>query len=109
MAELDPTRASTTPVASISHEGETVVLRLAGELDISTLQDARRSADNLVEQQPERVVVELGQLTFMDSSGIALLLWIASKVPRVELRNPSPIIQQLIEMTGLNKTLPTTP
>jgi anti-anti-sigma regulatory factor len=44
----------------------------------------------------------------MDSSGISIFLAVAERVP-VEIRNPSPIVRQLIEMTGLTQTLHLTP
>jgi anti-anti-sigma factor len=41
----------------------------------------------------------------MDSSGIALLLSVARRVPDVQLHSPSPIVRRLIELTGLEQTL----
>ena len=48
---------------------------------------------------------ELSGLTFMDSSGIGLLLTIAAQVDEVEVRNPSVTVRRVIELSGLASTL----
>ncbi|MGH9120727.1 MAG: STAS domain-containing protein [Acidimicrobiales bacterium] len=37
----------------------------------------------------------------MDSSGLALLLSVANQGVRVQLRDPSPAVRQVVELTGL--------
>jgi anti-anti-sigma factor len=44
-------------------------------------------------------------LTFMDSSGIVLLVSATQRVQEVQVRDPSPIVRRLIELTGLSKVL----
>jgi anti-anti-sigma factor len=51
-------------------------------------------------------VFDLSSLRFMDSSGIALLLRAREQVGDVVVRNPSAVIQRIIEATGLGDTLP---
>lgn len=57
--------------------------------------------EDIIAAGTERLVVEMSGLEFMDSSGLALLASVARKVPEVELRDPSPIVRRLIELTGL--------
>lgn len=104
MSDLDP-RERAEAAASTSHEEGAAVLNLSGELDLSTIHSVRETADALIGENPDRLVIDLTHVTFMDSSGIALLLWIATRLPQTTLRNPSPIIRQVIEMTGLAETL----
>jgi anti-anti-sigma factor len=47
------------------------------------------------------VVVDLGSLSFMDSSGIALLVGIGNRVDDLRVRNPTPIVRRIIELCGL--------
>ena len=42
----------------------------------------------------------------MDSAGIAVLLAASRKVPSVSLRDPSPAVRRVLEMTGLTTVLP---
>jgi anti-sigma B factor antagonist len=99
--------AHSTPSAALSSEGGRTVLVLTGELDISTVGALEPTLVELGNQAPQHLIVDLTGVTFMDSSGIALLLEIAELVPGTQLRNPSPLIRQVIEMTGLTDALPT--
>ncbi len=51
------------------------------------------------------LIVDLAQLTFIDSSGISELLKISEAVrdrnQRFETRNPSPPVRRILEITGL--------
>jgi anti-sigma B factor antagonist len=91
--------------ADLADDGLVPVIRLRGELDISSVELVRALVDEVRERHPERVIVDLGGLDFMDSSGLALLLKLAGQVGRLELRNPTPIIRRVVEMMGLSGTL----
>jgi anti-anti-sigma factor len=54
---------------------------------------------------PETLVIELAGLSFMDSSGIALLVEIAGAVGTFLLRDVSDVIRGVIEATGLSEIL----
>ena len=105
MADLNPA-GPTGMELEIGDEDGTPVIRLAGELDMTSADDVRAAIDGVLRHRtPERVVFETSGLQFMDSSGIALLLSVAQQVPEVEVRAPSPIVRRLIELTGLEETL----
>jgi anti-anti-sigma factor len=54
-------------------EGETAVLALSGELDLATVGTVERRLAELREEG-QATVLDLDRLTFMDSTGIRLLL-----------------------------------
>jgi anti-anti-sigma factor len=54
--------------------GETPLVSLAGELDISTAPDVDRELIKIERQQPPTVVVDLRELTFIDSTGLRTIL-----------------------------------
>lgn len=92
--------------ASVVHSADgfgSPLVWLSGELDISNVEAVRSELDSVVEGRPRRLVFELGGLSFMDSSGIDLLVEVAQHVGRVELRNPSALIRRIIEATGLSE------
>lgn len=109
MAKLDDTDDSpdAARVAS-TWEGGVPVISIAGEIDLASADEVRRSIESIVGGGQERVVFDVSRLEFMDSSGISLFLAIAERLP-VEIRNPTPIIRQLIEMTGVAQALHLTP
>jgi anti-sigma B factor antagonist len=51
-----------------------VVLRLVGELDISTVALLQEVADRLIRDEPAEITVDLRELAFMDSSGLHAML-----------------------------------
>jgi anti-sigma B factor antagonist len=84
-------------------------LALAGELDSSNAQRLEAAVAPIVEQGPERVVLDLSELRFMDSAGISVLVRLAAEVQTVEIRDPSPIVRRVIEVTGLTSVLQVDP
>jgi anti-sigma B factor antagonist len=77
------------------------VIALAGELDRATATPTRAAVDGYVTDQTTRVTFDLEKLTFMDSSGIALLVQVSNQVGRVELVHVAPIVHRVLEATGL--------
>ena len=80
------------------------VVRLIGELDIATVPQASAAVTEACERATN-VVVDLSQLTFMDSSGVRLLLqaW-ATQHERggdLILRAPTPTVRRLFDLLGL--------
>ncbi|HEX5615619.1 MAG TPA: STAS domain-containing protein [Acidimicrobiia bacterium] len=84
----------------------TVVVRISGELDMSSAPAVRRTLAPVLDARPARVIFDLGALEFIDSSGLAVLLQAAEQVDDIVLRNPTGIVQRVVEATGLEATLP---
>jgi anti-sigma B factor antagonist len=90
-------------------ENGTPVVSLSGELDLTNAEHVRSVIGETLSGETPRLVLEMSKLEFMDSSGIALLASAVRKVQEVELRNPTPIVRRLIELTGLAEILRITP
>jgi anti-sigma B factor antagonist len=105
MTGLDGSGASLVTLSSREDEG-TLVLALAGELDVTNVDQLRSEIEQARHGRPMPVVFELSELRFMDSSGLALLLSVARQIGQVTLRDPTPIIRRLIELTGADAVLP---
>ena len=59
----------------ITQEGKTVTLLLAGEIDHHTAKGLRQAADDaLITRRPEELVLDFSGVTFMDSSGVGLVM-----------------------------------
>jgi anti-anti-sigma factor len=82
-----------------------LVVTLSGEIDISNVDLLRASIEPALAHAPDVVVFDLAALQFMDSSGIAMLLRAAARIPTVRVRNPSPMVRRIIEVTGLTGVL----
>jgi anti-anti-sigma factor len=81
-----------------------VTVSLRGELDLSSARRMEERFASIDEQRPSRVVVDLGELAFIDSSGLRTLL-IADELARehgyelVLLSGQEPV-QRVFELTG---------
>jgi anti-sigma B factor antagonist len=104
MAELDPAGEASC-VVEVSDESGMPVIRLSGELDLVTVDSVRAAMDAVLTEATGRLIFEVSELEFMDSSGIALLVSASRKAEKVELRNPTLIVRRLIELTGLTELL----
>ena len=99
MAELGDEPSRTDIERSLDAAGRPVI-KLVGELDISNVTTVEAQVDSVVSSSA-RVSFDLSALTFMDSSGIAMLLRVAED-PVVLLR-PSDTIKRIIGATGLTE------
>ena len=108
MAELN-TEGQAGITVRTAHQDGTPVISVAGELDLTNAEEVRSAIEAVVGGHDQRVVFDVSALTFMDSSGIALFASVTRRAREVELRDPTPIVRRLIEMTGLDKVLRMTP
>lgn len=60
-------------VSQLSHE-RYVRVRLAGELDLSTTPELNAAVDKVLDEGHRHILVDLGDLAFCDSSGLAALV-----------------------------------
>ena len=81
------------------------VVSVSGELDVSNAETLESAIAQVCEGRPEELVFDLRELSFMDSAGIAVLLGGARRVPSVRLRDPTPAVRRVVEVTGLTTVL----
>src|SRR5688572_77158 len=76
------------------------VLRIVGDIDLSNSQDLQRAITRLCARaMDDAVVLDLGNVRFIDSSGLrALYEGSRRSATRVRLRNPAPHVQRLLEI-----------
>jgi anti-anti-sigma factor len=100
MAELEAEPPTVQIDMHLDSTGAQVVV-LSGELDSSNVASLQERVASITPQPAQRLIFDLTGLRFMDSAGIAVLIGAATKASSVSLRNPSPIIQRVLETTGL--------
>jgi anti-sigma B factor antagonist len=87
--------------------GDVLVITITGEVDMSNVDALRERIGTMVPPGTGRVVFDLGELEFMDSSGLSLLVDVANGVGHAALRAPSAIVRRVVDLTGLASLLPT--
>jgi len=86
--------------------GDISVVRVAGEIDVATADSVRAAIAATMDHRPTRLVIDMESVSFMDSSGIAVLLEAAQQADSVVIRRPSNAVRRVIETTGLSEVLP---
>jgi anti-sigma B factor antagonist len=89
-----------TAAVTLDDDGSPV-FSLAGELDLASVESVRAVLLPSLDPPPPRVTIDLAQLSFTDSSGIALLVEIANRVDQVDIVHVAPIVRRVLEATGL--------
>ena len=84
----------------VTNVGDTHMVSLEGELDMAT---AEGLFDWLIEVSGSKVVIDLSELSFMDSSGIAVMVQARNALgDDVALTRPQPNVRRVFEVTGLS-------
>jgi len=96
------------PVAIISNP-EPNLLVLQGEIDLHASPRVRHAAAQLLEQQQPRILVDLSGVTYMDSSGIAVLIETMQRAQsyggQLALFGVPPRVRTVFEIAQLDQVL----
>ena len=83
------------------------VFRMNGDIDINTSPEVKRSFDDAIKQRKEKVVINLKDVSYVDSSGLATLVEILKNLRayggKMKLTNLSSKVKGLFEITKLDK------
>jgi anti-sigma B factor antagonist len=104
MADVDDDATSARFERLGDETGESA-LHVAGEVDLSNAALLRQAIEEFLASAPPRLVLDVHELTFMDSSGLAVLLQAATRVEAVVVRHPRDVIRRLLETTGVTHIL----
>jgi anti-sigma B factor antagonist len=93
-------------VPAARKEGECVIASLCGEIDLHNSPELRHAILTLMQQNsPQRLVLNLGQVPYMDSSAVAVLVEALQKMRRaggkIYLTNLQPRVLGLLEIARL--------
>lgn len=82
-------------------EDGAATVRLSGELDVTNVEALQRLVAPVLARAPNRLVVDVGELGFADSSAIALWVRWAGAVSELQLIRPSPLLRRVLDSMGL--------
>lgn len=94
----------------VNQRGTTVSIELAGECDLAAREALRDTINAALARDPGCVVLDLSRLSFIDSSGIHLVVELAQRSKRQQIHLvifPGPrAVQRPFEVCGLDRRLP---
>ena len=87
--------------------GDAVVISLSGELDLASADDLGRLIQRVEETEPPRIVIDLSSLSFIDSTGLQVLLSAKSRSDgRLAFRPPQhDAVTRLLALTRADELL----
>ena len=88
-----------------------LTLCLAGELDHHEARNAMRLIEDLLDEyMPRDCVLNMAELSFMDSSGIAVIIKVSRRMKnlggRTWIENPARQPQRVIDASGIDRLVP---
>ena len=94
-------------------EKKLLVFKITDEIDDCSVQKIRRRADYEIERyMPRKVIFDFDSVTFMDSSGIGLLIgrykFTNMLGGKLEVANLTQNVKKIFEMSGILKLIPVT-
>lgn len=90
---------------------DVLIIYLSGELDEYSCAEARRKIDCILDRQNYRcVVMNLSKLSFMDSTGVGMLIGRYKKAQRqnknIYIQDPCLHVEKILRMSGIYKIMP---
>jgi anti-sigma B factor antagonist len=101
---VDSDQAPALTVRDRWEEGEATVT-VQGEIDLSTVGAFSERLHDVARQNPQRLVINLSGVDFLDSSGLHAFVRVRKELPGhcpIILRSPRRQIRQVFELTGLS-------
>ena len=103
---MTPGYSSQGPIRQVRWVGRSAVVDATGEIDLNCSLDFQQALLKLLDQQPERVVINMVDVSYMDSSGVASLVKLLSRVRKagvsLRLAALSDRVRSVFEITRLD-------
>ena len=110
MGNSDTTRKDGQLTVQVEQAGDALMVRASGELSRSTAERFEAELRQAIDNDASTVVLDLGAVGFIDSTGLRSVLRIANHSlrdgGRLRMRNASAPVQEAIAWGGLERKLP---
>lgn len=93
------------------YKSDVLTVKLNGEIDHHSAQEARGEIDRqILYRKPREVVLDLSGVGFMDSSGLGLIMGRYNRITELggalKIGNPSKNAERMLKMSGADKMIP---
>jgi anti-sigma B factor antagonist len=100
-------------VTNLDRDGGTTTVALTGEVDVLTVDQVRVALEEALAARPREIVVDLRDLTFIDSTGLGALIFGFQRARdagiHFRLAHPSRTVRQILLLSGLLEVVEVTP
>jgi len=103
---MEPSREP--PVRGTETRDAAVVVRLGGELDLYNADEVRNALTAAIDGGAERIVVDMSEVDFVDSTALGVLIEVRSKIGHDKLLLAAPQVEtrRTLQVSGLDRHLP---
>lgn len=101
-------RLNEPPIGGVDRRNGAVVVHLVGELDLYNAPEVREALLQVCAEQPERLVVDLGEVDFVDSTALGVLIEARTKLTNRKtflLAAPDRDTHRALTISGLDQHL----
>jgi anti-sigma B factor antagonist len=101
-----PSNLREDPIAGVARNGGSTVVRLAGELDLYNAHLVREALIDAAAEAPERLVVDLSEVKFIDSTALGVLIEARTRMPNRRaflLASPGLETRRALQVSGLDR------
>ena len=93
------------------NNSKVLILKITEEIDEFEVKEIRRKADYEIERySPRKVIFDFDRVTFMDSSGIGMIIGRYKQVTmfggKMELTNLTESVRKIFELSGILRLIP---
>lgn len=93
---------------TLKSEGEILVAKILGEIDHHTAREIREEIDTkIIRTTPSVLVLDFEKVTFMDSSGVGLIMGryklINPMGGRIIIKNSPDLVKRMLSLSGVSK------
>ena len=114
LPHVSPRAADITELGELTicseRDGEIHTIRLIGELDLATADAVQAELERVERSDAHSIVLDLSGLTFMDSTGVRLLVQAHARSRadshRLSLLRGGRAVQRVMELSGVDALLP---
>ncbi len=87
-------------------EGAWPVVKAAGEIDLSNIDELRSAFDAAISRSPKAFIVDFTDISYIDSAGVAVVISAYRRISKVGgvlgiVRPTSPAVRRVLELIGL--------
>ena len=94
------------PVVGVDNVGDAIVVRLAGDLDLYNTERVRSALAGAIDRSPSRLVVDMADVEFIDSTALGALVDAHRKFPDgLHVASPQDAIRRTFQVSGIDRHL----
>jgi anti-sigma B factor antagonist len=101
--------AKGAPATIVAREGDSVTVRVTGEIDMATTPALRSCLADCLSEGVTHVTMDMTEMEFIDSSGLGVLVWalkeLRARDGELVIKDPPSIARKILGVSGLSPYL----